>query len=143
MGVTLLVPVFRDTTDAGAQPALTGVDAEELVVVDPLDTIGRAELRRFASVQEQRLANQGASIAAQLRLMGLRPEFTPAEKQLRTVNVAAAHRPQPSRNQAELLAELQQLSAMPMPKILRAESISSETTERLPSGFHSSLASFK
>jgi hypothetical protein len=141
--VTLFVPFFQDEADASMQSRLADSDTEGVLEEDPLDTIGRAELRRFASVQEQKMANKSASIAAQLRLMGLRPEFTPAEKQLRAVNVAAVHSPRPSRSQAELLAELQQLSAMPMPQILRAESTSSESSVLSSSVFLSSLASFK
>lgn len=143
LGVTLLVPVFRDTTAAASQPALAGVDADELVEENPLDRIGRAELRRFAMIQKQREANQSASIAAQLRLMGLRPEFTPEEKQLRSVSAAAAQRPTPVRNDAALLAEVQKLSPMPAQQILRTESMHAEPAVRWPGGFHSSLASFK
>jgi len=143
LGFTLLKPVFRDTTAAASQPAFVGVDADELVEQDPLDTIGRADLRRFAAIQAQREANHRASIAAQLRLMGLRPEFTPTEKQLRSVSVAAVHSPQPIRNDAELLAGLQKLTAMPAQQILRAESLQAEPAIGWPGGFHSSLASFK
>jgi hypothetical protein len=121
------------------------VDADELVEVDPLDTIGRSELRRFATTQAQRAENQSASIVAQLRLMGLRPEFTPEEKQLRSVSTADAQRPIPSRNDAELLAGVQQISPMPTPQILRVvnESNQHEAALRWPGGCHSSLASFK
>lgn len=143
LGFVLLMPVFRDTTNVASQPTLEGIDADELIEVDPLDTISRNELRRFATIQEQRVANQRASIAAQLRLMGLRPELTPDEKQLRPISVAAAQRPAPIRNNAELLVEVQKMTAMPLPQILRAESIQPEPAVRWPGGFHSSLASFK
>jgi len=143
LGFALLTPVFRDTTHAASQPALEGVEADELVEVDPLDTIGRNELRRFATIQEQRAANQRASIAAQLRLMGLSPELTPEEKQLRPISVAAAQRPKPTRNHAELLAEVQKMTAMPAQQILRVESLQPDPAVRWPGGFKSSLASFK
>ncbi|WPJ94965.1 hypothetical protein SH580_16170 [Coraliomargarita algicola] len=145
IGVTLLVPVFRDSTHIASQPPLKGVNANELAEVDPLDTIGRSELRRFATTQDQRASNHRASIAAQLRLMGLRPEHTPEVKRLRPVSLAAAQRPTPTRNSAELLAGVQQMLPMPTPQILRveAESTQYEPGSRWPSGFHSSLASFK
>jgi hypothetical protein len=143
LGITLLIPVFRDTTEFASQPELEGVKSDELVEEDPLDRIGRNEMRRFASIQDQRAANRRASIAAQLRLMGLRPEFTPDEKHLRPVSVAATHRPEPARSHADLLAEVQKISAMPATKILRVESLQAEPPLRWPSGFQSSLASFK
>jgi len=143
LGFVLLPPVFRDTTSVASQPALEGVEADELVEEDPLDNIGRAELRRFASIQEQRAANRRASLAAQLRLMGLRPELTPEEKELRSVNLVATRPASPPRSNAELLDEVQKISPMPAPQILRADSMASESTARWPGGFQSSLASFR
>jgi len=142
LGFVLLSPVFRDTTSVASQPALKGVDADELVAEDPLDQIGRAELRRFALIQEQRAANRRASLAAQLRLMGLRPELTPEAKHLRSVDLAATQ-PLPLRSNASLLDEVQKMRPMPEPQILRAESFGGEPASRWPGGFQSSLANFK
>ena len=139
----LLAPVVRDTTVASSRLTLASVGADEAVAGDPLDTIGRAEIRRFAAIKEQRNANRRASIAAQLRLMGLRPEFTPEEKHLRSLSAAAAKRPMPIRNDAELLTQVQKLSPIPSQQILRVESLQAEPVMRWPGGFHSSLASFK
>ena len=143
LGFVLLSPVFRDTTSVASQPSLEGVEADELVVEDPLDNIGRAELRRFASIQEQRNANRRASLAAQLRLMGLRPELTPEAKDLRSVSLAAIQPAAPSRSNADLLVEMQKITPIPTPQILRAESLGGEPALRWPGGFQSSLASFK
>ncbi|MDQ8207084.1 hypothetical protein QEH52_06165 [Coraliomargarita sp. SDUM461003] len=148
IGFTLLAPAFRGGLHYAANLVQQGVASDKLSEteqLDPLDTLGRADLRRYASTQAQRSTNQRASIAAQLRLMGLRPEFTPEEKQLRSVSLAAAQRPQPTRNDAELLAGVQQMSPMPTPQILRvaADSTSHESSSRWPSGFQTSLASFK
>lgn len=143
LGFALLEPVFRDTTDLASQPELKGVKAEELVENDPLDSIGSSELRRFASIQEQRAANRRASIAAQLRLMGLRPEHTPEEKDLRSVDVNATHRAIPKRSQAELLAEVQKMSPMPATRILRVEPMELESPAVWSGGFQTSLATFK
>lgn len=143
LGCALLMPVFRDTTSVASLPALEGIDVDELVEEDPLDRIGHAELRRFASSQEQRTMNQRASIAAQLRLMGLRPELTPKEKQLRSVSLAATQPVAPVRNDAAFLQEVQKMTPMPAPQILSTGSIHEEPAVRWPGGFHSSLASFK
>lgn len=143
VGLILLPPVFRDTTSVASQPELEGVEADELVEEDPLDNIGRAELRRFASIQEQRNANRRASLAAQLRLMGLRPELTPDEKQLRSISLAATQPAPNLRSNAQLLEDVQKITPMPAPQILRTESLEGEPANRWPGGFQSSLASFK
>jgi hypothetical protein len=143
LGFALLMPVFRDTSAVSSQPAIKGVEVEDLFEVDLLDRIGHREIRRFANVQAQRKANQQASLAAQHRLMGLSPELTPKKKQLRFISAATAQRPDLVRDQAELMAEVQKMSAMPPPQILRVESMQSEPAALWPGGFQSSLASFK
>ena len=126
-----------------SQTTLKGVEVEDLFEDDLLDRIGHQEIRRFANVQAQRKANQQASLATQLRLLGLSPELTPKKKQLRFISAAAALRPEVVRDHAELLAEVQKMSAMPPPQILRVESMQSEASAPWPGGFQSSLASFK
>ena len=143
LGFALLMPVFRDTSAVSSHPALKGVEVGEMVETDPLDRVGQREIRRFANAQFEREANQRASLAAQFRLMGLSPELTPEEKQLRPISAAAAQRPEVVRDHAELLAEVQGISAMPPPQILRIESMQSEPTVPWSGGFKSSLASFK
>lgn len=143
LGFALLMPVFRDTSVESSQTALQNMEAEVLVEADLFDLIGHRELRRFANLQSQRETNQRASLAPQLRLMGLSPELTPNEKQLRSISTAASQRPEVVRDHAELLAEIQKISAMPPPQILRAESMQSEPTAPWSGGFKSSLASFK
>ena len=139
----LLMPVFRETPAVSSQTTIKGVEVEDLFEVDLLDRIGHQEIRRFANVQAQRKANQEASLAAQLRLLGLSPELTPKKKQLQFISAAAAQRPEVVRDHAELLAEVQKMSAMPPPQILRVESMQSEPSAPWPGGFQSSLASFK
>ena len=112
--------------------------------VDLLDGVSRAELRRFAATQKGDSAHASASLASQLRLMGLRPELTPKEKKLRSVNMAALEAKRPSRSGADLLYEVQKISPIPEPRIFRAGSVLTEPrTSQWPSGFHSSLASFR
>lgn len=143
LGFALLMPIFLDTSAESSQIALDDMEAEALVQADLLDLIGQRELRRFTNLQSQREANQQASLAAQLRLMGLSPELTPNENQLRSISMAASQRPEVFREHAELLAEIQKISAMPPPQILRVESMQSEPTAPWSGGFKSSLASFK
>ena len=143
LGFALLMPVFRETPAVSSQTTLKGVEVEDLFEDDLLDRIGHQEIRRFANVQAQRKANQQASLATQLRLLGLSPELTPKKKQLRFISAAATLRPEVVRDHAELLAEVQKMSAMPPPQILRVESMQSEASAPWPGGFQSSLASFK
>jgi len=143
LGLAMLMLVFRDTSAVSSQPVLKGVEVGEMVETDPLDRVGQREIRRFANAQFQREANQRASLAAQFGLMGLSPELTPEEKQPRSISAAAAQRPEVVRDHAELLAEIQKISAMPPQQILRIESMQSEPTVSWSGGFKSSLASFK
>ena len=143
LSFALLMPIFRETPAVSSQTTLKGVEVEDLFEDDLLDRIGHQEIRRFANMQAQRKANQQARLATQLQLLGLSPELTPKKKQLQFISTAAALRPEVVREHAELLAEVQKMSAMPPPQILRFESMQSEASAPWPGGFHSSLASFK
>ena len=116
---------------------------EDLFEVDMLESIGAQEIRRHFNIQAQRKAIQQASLAAQLQLLGLSTGLTPMKKQLRFISEAAAQRPDVVRDQSELMAEVQKMSAMPPPQILRVESMQPETSASWPGGFQPSLASFK
>lgn len=122
---------------------VAGVDAEELVEADPLDEIGRRELLRFASIQEQRSVNRRASLAAKFRLMDLQPELTPREKRLRTVSLAALEPKSSQPSQAELLEKMKNFSPIPKPRILSHDSGMMDNTPEWPAGFQTSLATFK
>ncbi|MEC8614513.1 MAG: hypothetical protein VXY17_03815 [Verrucomicrobiota bacterium] len=143
LGFALLMPFFRDSSAVSSQPVIKGVEVKDLLEVDLMDRISHREIRRFANVQAQRKANQEASLAAQHLIMGLSPELTTKKKQFRSISVAASQRPDVVRDQAELLMEVQKVSAMPSPKILRVESMQSEPAALWPGSFQSSLASFK
>jgi hypothetical protein len=142
-GFISLLPVVRDAAFPEASSVLSSVTPGELAEEDPLDKISQVELRRYASSQELRVSHPRASLAAQLRLMGLRPELTPEQKDLRPVSLAATRPPERQRNHAAMLDEVQKLTPMPTPRILRAESLVAEPTSGWPSGFSRSLASFK
>lgn len=143
IGLLLLPPVFRDTTDARSQPALVGVSEKDLVDGDPLENLGKSELRRYAEIQRRREAQRHASLVAQMRLMGLRPELTPEDKDLREVSLAAAHEPKQSVSQAELFRRIQGLKALPDPELLRVER--AEDTPGYPwtDTYESSLTEFE
>jgi hypothetical protein len=144
------------SNDRGSAVSGSGGDQAEVLVADSSasdvlqqalsDWSSEAELRRFASRQQQGLANERASLAAQLRLMGLRPELTPRDKELHEVNLAAT-RPEPTRSQAQLLSELQRHSVMPDLRILRESFDESEQSDAgahaYGGGFQSSLTSFR
>lgn len=123
LGLALLYPVFQNTTDPGAQPDLVGVTKKELLEKDPLNALGRSGLRRFAAAQEQREAHSHASLVSQMRLMGLRPEFTPVDKKLTEVDLAAVYQPKKQVSQAELFQRVQGLKSMPEQNFLRVESL--------------------
>jgi hypothetical protein len=143
MAFLFLSSVFRDHTQVAALPQFEGADTEDLSPGDPLDAIGRTDLRRFATIQEQRAFNQRASLAAQLRLMGLRPEMTPQEKELRSVSLDALQPKVLRHSRSAMLQQLQSFSPMPAPQILRKVPGVVEPLPKWPAGFQSSLASFK
>ncbi|PXA05742.1 hypothetical protein DDZ13_02410 [Coraliomargarita sinensis] len=143
LGLVLLPPVFRDTTDRQAQPARVGVSDQDLVNEDPLAALGKSELRRYASIQEQREAKRHASLIAQMRLMGLRPEHTPEDKQLREVNMAAVHTPEQRVSQAELFQRIQTMKAMPEMKLLRLEEVGDSSGPSWSGSYEPSLVSFE
>lgn len=119
LGFLLLAPVFRDTVTPGAQPALVGVEQEELQ--DPLASLAKSDLRRYAAVQQQSEVKSHSSLVAQMRLMGLRPEFTPEDKQLREVGLPAHYEPKHQVSQAELFQQIQAQQAIPEPSLLRLQ----------------------
>lgn len=100
-------------------------------------------------MQEQREINQSASLAAQMRLLGLSPDLTPEEKTLREVSLAAVRASRGSISQAELLRQIQELRPMPEPELIRgsihlggADTRRASTAPTWPGGFQSSLVSF-
>lgn len=143
VGFVLLPPVFRDTVDPLSQPELVGVKKSELVDEDPLASLGRSELRRFALVQEQREAGDHASLVSQMRLMGLRPELTPKDKQLQEVDMAAVYKPTKRVDQAELFQSMQSMKSMPEPKLLRIDDAEAGAALYLEDTFEPSTVRFE
>lgn len=121
----------------GVAAEIAGIATEE----DPLASLGRREVERFL-VAQQRLHQERASLVAQMRLMGLRPELTPVDKQLRPIQPGAIEPRTVGLSQAERLLQLQELRAIPEPRLLRVEASSpgNDTGER---GFESAGFEFR
>ena len=141
VALILLPAVMRDTTDASAQRDLVVVADTELPQSDPLDMIGKSELRRFANTQQQRAVETHASLVSQMRLLGLRPELTPRDKDLREVSLATVQEVERSVSQAELFQRLQGLRAIPEQELLRLDEVPAAPVS-WPGNFQSSLVSF-
>lgn len=142
IGLLLLPPVFRDTTDPRAQPELVGISEKDLEE-DPLANLGRSDLRRYAELQQRGEARRHASLIAQMRLMGLRPELTPENKELREVSLAAAYEPQQRVSQAELFQRIQAMKTMPEPQLLRYEQSAGASEPSWSGAVEPSLVSFE
>lgn len=144
IGFLLLPPIFRDMTESPALPALASVSEEELSERDPFAALGKSELRRYAVARQQREAKYHASLAAQMRLMGLRPELTPENKQLREVRLPAHYEPKHEVSQAELFQRLQAQKLMPDPQLLRIREMDRDGAKSSWSGaFEASKARFE
>jgi len=155
VGGLVLFPVFTDTTHI-SKGSLQGVEQEELDRLkepgkleevadsDPLDLIRSSDLRRYAKAQQQREERRNsASLAAELRLLGMSPEMAVVEAApLKEVSLASIQPRDTSQRQIEMLNRLEEYSLIPEHPILES-SQPKPTRSVWPSGFQSSLASFK
>ena len=142
LGLILLPPLFREANDSAAQPGWGGSRERNLPEQDPLQSVGYSELQRYAERRQGRESERYASLVAQMRLMGLRPELTPRHKELRDVNLAAAYQPKQRASQAELLRRVQRLQAIPEPKLLRFDDMDNNFESSWSGGFEVSPARF-
>ena len=117
----LLRPIFRDSLNGSWFSNLMPSQASEAVIGDDLLTEVRAsDLERYQKIQA-RADQRQASLVAQMRLLGLRPELTPADKQLRAVEPSTLEPEQNEISRAEHLARLQKLRPIPEPKLFRSK----------------------
>lgn len=116
VGFILLQPAIKDSVEAEGEHSLAEIDESGLTAQD-LASLGKSDVRRFVLAQEQNEAGYHASLISQMRLMGLRPELTPRDKQLQEINLAANYKPKQEVNQAELFQRIQALKALPEHKI--------------------------
>jgi len=143
VALLLLTGVFRGGRVYSGIPERVGISESPSTsqAHDPLEVIRQSDLRRFATAQEQRGMKMHASLVAQMRLLGLRPEHTPEDKQLQEVNMAAIQPREQSISQAELFQRIQRLKAMPDPQVLNTEAVGSSVWADSLDGF--SLVSFE
>lgn len=119
----LLGPVFRGVVHSSMIADFVGSDisieapAMDRREVDPAD-LRAADLERYLK-EKQRAVQSRSSLAARMRLLGLRPELTPADKRLHSIDSAQLEPKRVSISQAERLNAIQQMRAMPEPELLR------------------------
>lgn len=146
LGVLVLTPLQTKWDGLGSQSMQVRNSQAELALPDMPDVpdaellLGASELRRYAVLQEQREMDYRASLVAQMRLMGLRPELTPEDKQLEEVQTAAFYKPTQRVSQAEHFQRIQALKSIPEPQLLRIEA--SERKANSPF-FDAALVSFE
>ena len=104
-------------------------------------SIGNTEYERFASVTEDKIQSH-ASFVSHMRLLGLRPEHTPEDKELKSVEFAD-YQPEPaSGNRAELFRELEKVRAFPEIPILSEHRSVRRPRTSFGSDFSVSLVSY-
>ena len=135
----LIQPVLDDTLDPVVETELVGLGESGLAAGDPL---AKSDLRRFVLSQEPREVKDHASLISQMRLMGLRPELTPMNKQLQEVNLAANYWPKQQVNQAELFRRIQAMKAIPEQKILTIDEPEPSEPVIWTENFEPSLSAF-
>lgn len=142
VGGFLLFPTFTDTTHASKQK-LEGVEEGELVEKDLFEAVDRSDLKRFANTQQEAI-QRAATIAAQLRLLGLRPEVTDCELTLQEVSYASTQpRVVVPRRRVVIFNQLKDYSPIPEPMILESADSRPARAAIWPSGFQTTLATFK
>jgi hypothetical protein len=142
IGFVVLTPVLLEDS---ARMMARSVNME-IVGEDELPELGQVEMARYTAIQQQAERSRG-SLTAQLRLLGLHPEMTPQERQLQGVDMAAlSSRNESASREVDLLNQISAESALDRPQLFEAlnRPIREEhNASRWPSGFGSSLASFK
>lgn len=142
VGGALLFPTFTDTTHASKQK-LEGVEPEELIEKDLFEAVDRSDLKRFASTQQEAI-QRAATLAAELRLLGLRPDVTSGELALQEVSYASTQpRELLPRRRVVIFHQLKDYSPIPEPAILESADSEPARAAIWPSGFQTSLATFK
>lgn len=122
----LFTPVVRDSLSGLWGSGLVRFQAPERLIEDDLPAeVHTSDLERYRKVQAK--ANQPrSSLVAQMRLLGLRPELTPVDKKMRSVDAPSLERGQNGISRAEHLTKLQKMKPIPEPKLLRSEVIQPE-----------------
>lgn len=119
LGFMLLSPLYKSVSSSGGNATWVDAALQKLSPEEEVIPLQKSELRRYASVREHRQANPRASLVSQMRLMGLRPEHTPQDKQLERIDLAAIYKPVQQVNQAELFRSIQALKATSQAKFIQ------------------------
>jgi hypothetical protein len=141
----MLAPVFTDATNLASLSLQIG-DPNQSEVDHAMTDVARSDIKRFERTRQQPADPRTASLAAELRLLGLRPEMMPEEQQLREVSLASLQPRDQTRRKIELFNELKDFSPIPQPQLLRTYESHASRSASVPSwssGFRTSLASFK
>ena len=108
---------------------------------DPLDSLRKSEYERFASAREETFHSH-ASLASHMRLLGLRPEHTPQDKELQVIQLSDYQPDTDNRSRADLLLELQELRAFPEVPVLYEDRASRSPGSSFGNGFSASLVRY-
>jgi len=137
LSVALLSPELESDQEIVAEPSAGAGPAVEL---------RRSDVRRYTETRRQKDTRQDSSLTAQFRLLGLRPEMLPQERNLRSVDLATVESREPVVMGLEAFQEAEQRPQLiPVPKILgfsETQSASSMSGSSWAGGFKSSLASY-
>lgn len=130
---------FRSNPDTTytAKQNLEAVEEEEL-----FEEVDRSDLKRFANTQQEAI-QRAATLAAELRLLGLRPEVTSGELALEEVSFASIQPRDVRRRQIDIFNQLKDYSPIPEPVILESANPRPARSAIWPAGFKTSLATFK
>lgn len=140
----LLTPVFRGAEGPHVTTELVIMEAADPVQSDPLGAVEKSDFRRYASLLQSGDGQRHASLVSQMRLMGLRPELTPRDKQLREVDAVVSRPTVRSVSQEELYWRIQGLESIPESSAaLRSDEMGFDDEASLwPEAFQSSLVDF-
>jgi hypothetical protein len=138
IGFVLLMPMISGSSAAVALSA-------EANAAEELPELEKSDMERFAAVQRDTVRRRG-SLAAQLRLLGLKPEMAPQERQLSGVDlVALRQREELRRREIDQIDQFKAFAPIPAPRLFESleRPVRVEQSQRWPAGFKASLASFK
>lgn len=137
IGFVLVAPAVMNSS-AVASLTSARVDADELPELE------KSNFQRYAASQAASSRPRG-SLAALLRLSGLKPDMAPAERQLQGVDFATLQRSnERGRGKIDLLNQFKDFSLTGESRLFEAmpHLVRFEKTPSWPSGFETTLASF-
>lgn len=134
----VLIPQAIQKSTSESQASLA---ATESVNADPLDRVGKSEYQRYAAAKEENFFPH-ASLASHMRLLGLRPEHTPVEKELLPVRLSELQVDSQTKSRAQLLRDIQKLRPFPETQVLVEDIAPRHTGTSFGNGFSASLVRY-